>query len=157
MTSPLEQANIDWHTQLEKGYTQFLIALTELNLDKAKQTWEAYKSSMQQHISFEDEHVIPLGEGLENNQPILIAADHKILQRLVTRIDPALEELRQSLTPRETLVDQLDGYLKMRNVLKHHDLREVQECYPALVSTQSKTNLNSLANKMNSLLAEETN
>ncbi len=154
MSSLLEQTNIDWHSHLHQLFNQFLYDLTELDLNKANDTWRHYKTALQQHITFEDEFITPLGAGIEGNQQTLIAADHKILQRLITRIDPALEELNQSDSPRQTMVEQLDGYLKMRNVLTHHDLREVHEFYPALEALCSAEKLSKAGEKMTQLLLD---
>ncbi len=154
MSTKLEQANIDWHTLLQKLFNQFLTHLTALDLDKADENWQRYKDTLLQHIAFEDQFVAPLAAEIEGNQQTLIAADHKILQRLITRIDPALAGLNQSGSPRQTMVEQLDGYLKMRNVLTHHDLREVHEYYPALVSVCPAEKISDAGEKMAVLLKD---
>lgn len=132
--STLETVNRRWHESLAANYNAFLAALTALELARAEQAWHEFRVSLNAHLAFEDEHITPRCESLPDNAQTLITADHTILTRLSARIDTALADLQASDTPRTTLVDQLDGYLKLRNVLTHHDLRETEQIYPTLVA-----------------------
>ncbi len=153
MTTILEQTNCDWHTHLEQLYARFLFNLTALELDKAGICWLCYKDSLQKHMDFEDEFVVILGNNIDGKHQQLIAGDHKILQRLISRIDPSLQKLKGAESQRLMMIEQLDDYLKIRNVLKHHDRREVMEFYPALIETCSAETITQVGKHM----AEEFN
>lgn len=146
--SSLEIINQRWHDQLAQAFNHFLAQLTALELEQAQSSWVQFNQSLSTHLAFEDEHISPLCNDLPDNAQTLIHADHTILIRLMSRIDIALDELASSAQARETMVEQLDGYLKLRNVLTHHDLRETQQVYPALIAIIGDEQQESLASQM---------
>lgn len=128
----LSQANQRWHLLLDDGYQAFLETLTALELADARRHWQRFKKSLRAHIEFEQEHVEPLAQDWDDNIHKLVQSDHLILDRLIPRLDKALDVIEQSPHPRSELVRALDSFIKMRNVLIHHDLREMENLYPAL-------------------------
>lgn len=129
---PLSEANQRWHQFLDDGYQGFLESLTALELATARHQWQQFKQSLSTHIEFEQQHIEPLAQDWEDNIHKLIQADHRILNRLMPRLDKALDTIEQSAKPRSQLVHSLDSFIKMRNVLVHHDQREMEYLYPML-------------------------
>ena len=146
----LSQANQRWHQHLDALYQRFLEQLTALNFPSALQEWTQFKRSLSVHIEFEEQHIEPLAEGLEDNIQKLIQSDHLILNRLMPRLDSALQGIEKSEQARAELVRSLDGFIKMRNVLIHHDLREMEQLYPVLDQQLSNTDADELIRAMDS-------
>jgi len=144
----LSQANQRWHQNLDDLYQSFLEQLTALELSAARQQWAQFKRSLSAHIDFEEQHIDPLTEGLEDNIQKLIQSDHLILNRLMPRLDKAIELIEQSSHRRTELVGSLDGFIKMRNVLIHHDLREMEQLYPLLDQQLNTAEATRLASSM---------
>lgn len=131
-SAPLSQANQRWHQFLDDSYQGFLESLTALDLVDARSQWQQFKQSLSAHIEFEQLHIEPLAENRKDNILKLVQSDHLILDRLMPRLDTALDAIEQSVQPRSELVRSLDSFIKMRNVLVHHDLREMEHLYPML-------------------------
>jgi len=146
----LSQANQRWHQNLDTLYQAFLEKLTALELAAAGQQWVQFKRSLSAHIEFEELHIDSLAQGMEDNIQKLIQSDHLILNRLMPRLDATLENIAQSDQTRAELVRSLDGFIKMRNVLVHHDLREMEQLYPVLDQQLSKTEADKLIRAMDS-------
>jgi len=144
----LSRANQVWHQNLDDNYQQFLEALTALELPMAQRYWQQFKQSLSQHIEFEQAHIEPLAEPWDQNIHKLIQSDHLILDRLMPRLDCALEQIDRAENPRAELVRSLDGFIKMRNVLVHHDLREMEQLYPQLDQQLSPEQAGALAESM---------
>jgi hypothetical protein len=144
----LADANQRWHRVLDALYQTFLESLTALELNLARQHWEAFERNLITHIDFEQTHIEPLAEAWENNTLKLIRSDHLILNRLLPRLDKAFGLIEQADSPRTELVRQLDGFIKMRNVLEHHDLREMENLYPLLDEKIESSQADELANDM---------
>ena len=151
--APLLQANQRWHQSLDEGYQRFLESLTALELADAGQQWQKFRQSLQTHIAFEQQHIEPLAVDWEDNIHKLIQSDHLILQRLMPRLDKALQAIEQSPQARSELVNRLDGFIKMRNVLVHHDLREMEQLYSVLEQQLDTANTTAIAQAMNEKLA----
>ncbi len=128
----LSEANQRWHDLLDRRYQHFLETLTALDLPLAQQQWTVFKHALIQHIDFEHTHIEPLAETWESNTLKLIKADHLILERLIPRLEQTLSEINAANEQRSVLVTNLDGFIKMRNVLAHHDQREMEYLYPLL-------------------------
>ena len=150
--TPLLQANQRWHQSLDEGYQRFLESLTALELTDAGQQWLKFKHSLQTHIEFEQQYIEPLAEDWEDNIHKLVQSDHLILQRLMPRLDSALNAIAQSPQARSELVNKLDGFIKMRNVLVHHDLREMEQLYTVLEQQLDTAKAAALAQAMDSKL-----
>jgi hemerythrin-like domain-containing protein len=144
----LSDANKRWHDVLDTSYQAFLEALTALDLTLADDHWHSFKRSLSEHIEFEETHIEPLAKKWENNTLKLIQSDHLILKRLMPKLDRALAEIQKAGQPRTMLVQQLNNFIKMRNVLEHHDLREMEVLYPLLDAELEKKQCDTLANKM---------
>jgi len=155
-SAPLSDANQRWHHFLDNGYQQFLESLTALELADARQQWQQFKQSLSAHIAFEQEHIEPLAQDWEDNIHKLVQSDHLILDRLMPRLDKALSAIAQSTQPRSELVRSLDSFIKMRNVLVHHDLREMEQLYPVLDQQLDKSQASKLAQAMDEQLARHT-
>lgn len=151
--SPLLQANQRWHQSLDDGYQGFLESLTALELADAGQQWRQFRQSLQTHIAFEQQHIEPLAVDWEDNIHKLIQSDHLILQRLIPRLDKALQAIEQSPQARSELVNRLDGFIKMRNVLAHHDLREMEQLYSVLDQQLNAKQTSGFAEAMDRKLA----
>lgn len=147
----LSQANQRWHQNIDALYQTFLEELTALNLPAAGQHWAGFKDSLSAHIEFEERHIEPLAENLDDNIQKLIQSDHLILNRLMPRLDTAIEAITQSDEPRTELVRSLDGFIKMRNVLIHHDLREMEQLYSVLDQQLSKAEADKLSRAMDEI------
>ncbi|MEE9446842.1 MAG: hypothetical protein V3V09_02715 [Arenicellales bacterium] len=155
----LSLANQRWHLALDWQYQTLLETLTALELSTAQLIWQDFKTSLTAHIEFEHEHIEPLAEALPDEAKLdktrfdvnifkLIQADHLILNRLLIKVDTALNEIRNAKKPRTELVQQLNILIKLRNVLEHHDLREAENLYPALEAEIDAETLAALAEKM---------
>jgi hypothetical protein len=153
--STLTAANTRWHQQLERLYQAFLESLTALELDTAHIQWTQFKSNLLSHIQFEEEHIEPLTNTWEDNILKLIQSDHLILNRLIPRLDKSFTGVQQADATRTELVHQLDIFIKMRNVLVHHDLRETEQLYPRLDQQLSIVQAQLLAEQMDRLLDEQ--
>ena len=149
----LANANQRWHQVLDALYQTFLESLTALEFDRARQHWEAFGHNLITHIDFEQTHIEPLTEAWENNTLKLIQSDHLILNRLLPRLDKAFGLIEQAGSPRTELVRQLDGFIKMRNVLEHHDLRETENLYPLLDEKIDRSQAEELADGMDAARA----
>lgn len=147
----LSDANNRWHDVLTLGYQDFLETLTTLEFPLATQQWAAFRHTLSTHIDFEQTHIEPLaslaGDG-EDNTLKLIQSDHLILMRLIPKLDQALDEIRHAKKPRRLLVNKLGDFIKMRNVLEHHDLRENEALYPLLDKQLEQAQRETLAQKM---------
>ncbi len=146
--SSLADANQRWHLILDTSYQSFLESLTALELDLARQQWVLFKRFLGDHIEFEQANIEPLAADWESNTLKLIQSDHLILNRLLPRLDTAFELIVQTDSARAELVRQLDGFIKMRNVLEHHDLREMEYLYPLLDEQLESTRIQLLADSM---------
>lgn len=144
----LSDANKRWHDALDASYQAFLEALTALNFTAANDHWHSFKHALAKHIEFEEAHIEPLVKKWENNTLKLIQSDHLILNRLMPKLDHALGEIRKADQPRTKLVKLLNDFIKMRNVLEHHDLREMEVLYPLLDTELEKKQCCALESKM---------
>ena len=145
----LLQANQRWHAQLDRSYQVFLESLTALDLEQARQQWSEFRTSLLHHIEFEQSHIEPLAKNWQDNTLKLIQADHLILVRLLPRLETALERIEHASAPRSELVNQLDTFIKLRNVLEHHDQRENEMLYPVLEDQLDQKARITLATQMN--------
>jgi hypothetical protein len=146
--STLSEANQRWHSQLDFSYQAFLESLTALDFSLARSQWTNFESSLKAHIEFEHANIEPLTEYWEGNTLKLIQSDHLILNRLLPRLEAALTQIEDADAARTELVRQLDGFIKMRNVLEHHDLREMENLYPFLDEQLDSALAAKLANHM---------
>jgi len=144
----LADANQRWHLVLDTSYQSFLESLTALELDLARQQWALFKRCLSNHIEFEQTNIEPLAVAWESNTLKLIQSDHLILNRLLPRLETAFDLIAQADSARAELVRQLDGFIKMRNVLEHHDLREMEYLYPLLDQQLSNTRIQTLSKSM---------
>ena len=128
----LSEANQRWHALLDASYQVFLESLTALSFDLARQQWAYFEHALCTHIEFEQTQIEPLTQHWESNTLKLIQSDHLILNRLLPRLDKAFTQIEHADKPRAELVRKLDAFIKMRNVLEHHDLREMENLYPLL-------------------------
>lgn len=144
----LSQANQIWHRTLDEGYQHFLEALTALQIEEAQQQLQAFNHSLARHIQFEQKHIEPLAMPWGDNTLKLIQADHLILSRLQPRLEKAFASIAQSEAARSELVRQLDQFIKMRNVLEHHDVRESETLYARLEQQLSARENQQLAANM---------
>ncbi len=146
--SSLADANQRWHLILDTSYQSFLESLTALELDLARRQWVLFKRFLNDHIEFEQANIEPLAADWESNTLKLIQSDHLILNRLLPRLDTAFELIVQTDSARAELVRQLDSFTKMRNVLEHHDLREMEYLYPLLDEQLDQIQVQKLAHSM---------
>ncbi len=144
----LIQANKRKHSQLDDQYQAFLESLTALELVQARQAWGKFRTSLLHHIEFEQAHIEPLATNWQDNTLKLIQADHLILARLLPRLETALERIEHASAPRGELVKQLGTFIKLRNVLEHHDQRENEMLYPVLEKQLDRDTRTALAMKM---------
>jgi len=146
--STLSDANQRWHELLDASYQALLESLTALDFDLARQQWARFALCLSAHIEFEQDNIEPLAENWESNTLKLIQSDHLILNRLLPRLDKAFTQIECADNPRTELVRQLDSFIKMRNVLEHHDLREMENLYPLLDEQLSSEQIQALADSM---------
>ena len=146
--SLLSSSNQRCHRLLDRQYQDFLESLTALELEQAFACWQRFRNSLSKHIEFEETHVEPLTEAWEASTLTLIRADHSILKRLLPRLHQAFETIAGAPAPRSELVRQLDEFIKLRNVLQHHDLRENEHLYPLLEKQLTAERLRELAQAM---------
>ncbi len=144
----LSRANQQWHDHLDQCYQAFLETLTALDLASAQAHWQSFKDSLLAHIDFEHQYIETLAAPLENNIQQLMKADHLILKRLIPKIDQTISDIENARSARAVLVERLDGLIKMRNVLSHHDEREKKYLYAILDEQLSKETAQSLAQQM---------
>lgn len=144
----VSQANKRWHDELDASYHALLVALTALALPEADTHWAEFKRALITHIDFEQAHIEPLATDIENNTLKLIQSDHLILKRLIPKIEQAMDAIRAATHSRDALVRHLDIFMKMRNVLAHHDMREMENLYPVIDANLDKTQRTTLARKM---------
>lgn len=146
--STLAEANQRWHTMLDLSYQTFLESLTALDLNLARTQWLGFETGLKAHIEFEQANIEPLTKDWEGNTLKLIQSDHLILNRLIPRLGTALNQIEHADAARTELVRQLDGFIKMRNVLEHHDLREMEALYPLLDEQLDDGHLQALSRGM---------
>ncbi len=146
--STLSKANQRWHLLLDSSYQAFLESLTALDFNLASEQWLSFESSLSTHIKFEQDNIEPLTKDWEGNTLKLIQSDHLILNRLLPRLDTAFTQIEHADDSRAELVRQLDGFIKMRNVLQHHDLREKETLYPLLDEQLDDSHLQALSERM---------
>lgn len=144
----LSEANQRWHSQLDTSYQAFLESLTALEFSLSRKQWSAFRQCLSAHIDFEQANIEPLASNWESNTLKLIQSDHVILNRLLPRLDKAFTQIEQAGAPRTELVRQLDAFIKMRNVLEHHDLREMENLYPLLDEQLDSDQVEALAANM---------
>lgn len=146
----LEQTNARWHEVLEERYFGFLERLTALDLDRADKDFSRFRKLLTAHIDFEESAVEKLPEVSEllEERHRLIAADHLILRRLLDKTAARLAAIGKSRQPRTLLVRSLNDFLRLANVLEHHDQRERQEFYPPLVAKIGERKSERLAREM---------
>jgi len=146
--STLSEANQRWHSQLDTSYQAFLESLTALEFGLSRKQWSTFRQYLSAHIDFEQANIEPLASNWESNTLKLIQSDHVILNRLLPRLDKAFTQIEQADAPRTELVRQLDTFIKMRNVLEHHDLREMENLYPLLDEQLDSDRVEALAANM---------
>ncbi len=146
--STLLEANQRWHSLLDASYQAFLESLTALDLSLARKQWLSFETSLKAHIDFEQAIIEPLTKDWEGNTLKLIQSDHLILNRLLPRLETTLAQIERADATRTELVRKLDAFIKLRNVLQHHDLREQENLYPLLDEQLDDDHIQALSEHM---------
>lgn len=150
----LEAVNDRWHGILKEHYHGFLERLTALELAQAAAEFAAFRALLETHVDFEERIIdaLPAARGVPVEKRRLVAADHLILRRLLKKVSEALTTVAAAAEPRRQLVRSLNEFLRLANVLAHHDLRERQEYYPRLAAGLTSGERRELGRQMESAM-----
>jgi hypothetical protein len=140
MTPPsLIELNGRVHAHLDELMLQHLEQLTALDLPAAQTTWQQLVQALSAHAESEDTTALPayeqIGEFLEGGKPLLFAAEHEGLHKMIELLNEDLSRLSpDDPQARRKLIFILDRYMRFRHLFEHHTLREQNLLYPALES-----------------------
>ncbi len=147
-----------WNSVIELRYRQFLEATTGLVIDQAERHIQIFSTLLETHIQFSDNQLLSLGDHRDESIQ-MIKADHLILRRTVALVRQSLSELeqinREAVTSaRSALVDRLDQFVRLKNILKHHTERTRTSLFPLIVSKVDRDTGQQLADQLKQNLQE---
>jgi len=118
-------------------YLQCLEAITALQLEDAKRHLELFSAMLTSSMQFVDQRLDELidVENGESEAIRMIRADHMILGRTTRLADEALSELEliadnHPNNLRSEMVQRLDIFVRLNNILRQHQLREHESLFP---------------------------
>lgn len=155
-TSALVAANAAVHRRCEDEAYGVLEALVRLDVTAATARFRALVDLLEEHMAFEEEHVMPAyaplapadGPGRADH----LAGDHTILHRHLALIDATLGGLAAtgadaSLGLRRVL-EELPAVYRLLATLEHHTTREQSHVYPALARALPAAEADALARQI---------
>jgi len=116
-----------WHDVSRLRYQQFLEAITALKLVDAERHLTLFAGMVVASTKFSEDQLQQLEHNDQASQTV-VKADHQILRRTLELVQAALLELTQ-LSPehedrlRSALVERLDIFVRMQNILVNHQQR----------------------------------
>ncbi len=128
-----------WNDVTRLRYHQFLQAITALALEAARRHLAVFSGLLTTSMDFTDRQMDHFAD--QDNQALqMIKADHLILRRTNTRVQQSLAQLdvAEKISPRSTrsaLVDMLDDFVRLKNILDHHVIRVQDSLYPRYHAT----------------------
>jgi hemerythrin-like domain-containing protein len=133
----LTEFNTHVHAHLDELLLQHLEALTALDLDAARATWQQLVQILEAHTDAEDATALrvyqQLGDFPDGGKPAMFDAEHQSLHKLIRLLTEDLSRLSPS-DPllRRKMVLTLRRYTTFRDLFEHHTLREQNLLYPIL-------------------------
>ncbi len=140
MTNPsLMELNGRVHAYLDELMLQHLEQLTALDLQAAQTTWQRLGQLLSAHSDAEDATALQtyaqIGEFPEGGKPLLFAAEHQGLHKMVDLLSEDFSRLSSDDPQvRRKMIFTLDRYMRFRHLFEHHTLREQNLLYPILES-----------------------
>ncbi|MCS6862172.1 MAG: hypothetical protein NZT92_17855 [Abditibacteriales bacterium] len=127
------------HAYLDELMLRHLEQLTALDFAAAQATWQQIKQILSAHSDAEDTTALPfyeqIGEFPEGGKPLLFAAEHQGLHKMVELLSEDFSRLSpDDPQARRQMVLTLDRYVRFRHLFEHHTLREQNLLYPLLES-----------------------
>jgi len=116
-----------WHDVTRLRYQQFLEAITALNLAEAERHLTLYANMVLATTEFSADQLRQLEHNDKASQTV-VKADHQILRRTLELVQTGLAELIQLSQEhkerlRSALVERLDIFVRMQNILVNHQQR----------------------------------
>lgn len=134
----LVDAHTDVHVWLEDRVYDVLEALVARDLSRARAAWRSFVAVLDEHMAFEDQHVM---RAYEDTAPAdgpgradHVEGDHTILVRHTAAIEDVLAALDDRTTLR-AILEALPVFYRLLGTLEHHTMREATYVYPALART----------------------
>ncbi len=137
LSHPLSAEFDHWNDVISLRYHQFLVALTDLKLATARQHLKIFDSLLN---AFAEESDSTLGNiNIEDPDALqMVRADHLILGRSAASVSELLNELESlaassNASPaqmRAHMVDRLDGFIRLYNILGRHQQRKRETVFP---------------------------
>ena len=148
------------HERIDHAYVDFLEWLIQCDLSRATASFESAKELLMEHMKAEEGTLCPAFAEIhgEEHARLLkqIDGDHTILLRSLTKVERCLGDLKAQFEPaekeedgphvalRRAIVLEMDTWVRVRNVLEHHTVREQRDFYPhfeGLPNSQRKREL----------------
>ncbi|MEM7193468.1 MAG: hypothetical protein AAF402_00870 [Pseudomonadota bacterium] len=143
-----------WQEVLDIRFRQFLEQATALNLEEAERHLLVFSSLLTVRLDIQQGHLQTLDDG----EPIqLIEADHAILRNLTARTRHSLDRISAADHPRSELINHLNTFTKLMNVLRNHDLRIVDAVYGNIDQVLTKKANLDHADRMNEAMLNAMN
>lgn len=148
-TYPLNNEYTHWHNVTSLRYQQFLQSLTALELDDAQRHLILFSNLLNTSIRFSDQRIEELLDETDESTQ-MVMADHLILTRTLALAERSLTELQQleQVQPsslRAQLVNRLDIFVRLNNILTRHHLRQIDSLFPLFEAKLSELEAVSLA------------
>jgi iron-sulfur cluster repair protein YtfE (RIC family) len=133
----LKTVNESVHMQIDGDLLSVLERLTELDWAGLKTTWSRFEQRLLAHMELEERDVFPVyaafSEFERGGAPEIFEGDHASIMKVLNACREALEALEGVCRDeRREMVLRLGPFVRLRNVLEHHTLREEQMLYPRL-------------------------
>lgn len=124
---PLASELDHWYGVCELRYRQLLEAVTALDLAAAERHLELFRRLLTGTLESGESALEEAGvDGVDSEDRELVRTDFMILRRSLPGLAEALEQLQQvadeQANLRGAMVDRLDGFVRVANILaRHHD------------------------------------
>ncbi len=136
--SPLRDELEHWNEVTSMRYQQCLESITALELQDAERHLALFSTMLESSMQFIDQRLDDIKSdtsGDESEGIKMIRADHLILGRTCKMAQQALQELTQQQDTtilRSEMVQRLDIFVRLNNILRQHQLRQHESLFPLL-------------------------
>lgn len=137
MTTTLAVAMMALHDDLGRSLFAHQVALLDRDFARAATTLQRFRAQLLAHVDDEERHVLPhyerLGGDATDAPTRLFRGEHQNLHKFVDEFVQRVEALQQRPDD-AALLELLDRQATFKNLLLHHDLRELNMLYPFLAA-----------------------
>jgi len=141
---------LEVHRDLDTVFRQHQHALLHFDLERAAELLRVYRGKLEQHMSFEEETLLPLYEErvkIERGGEVKLFIDeHEKMKNFVQLFIHATEQLSNESSQEDAVLTLLDREFFYLKLCSHHDTREARFLYPGLDAVMSAAERSDLLN-----------